>query len=166
MIISIIAALDRNRGIGIENKMPWHLPFDLKRFKKITMGHHLILGRKTYQSIGHPLPGRQMIILSRNPEFEVEGCIVSGSIDEALQLADAAGEAEVFVVGGGEVYKNALSIADRLYLSFVDTVADADTHFPTLNQADWSVICEQDFPKDERNPLSHMFKYMVRKSIK
>ena len=166
MIISIIAAHDRERGIGIDNKMPWHIPIDLKRFKRITMGHHLILGRKTFQSIGGPLPGRQMIILSRNPDFEAEGCLISRSFDDALQLADAAGEAEVFVIGGGEVYKNALPIVDRLYLSFVDTVAEADTHFPRLNPDDWSVICEQEFPVDEINPLPHTFKYMVRKPLK
>jgi dihydrofolate reductase len=166
MIISIIAALDRKRGIGIDNKMPWHLPIDLKRFKKITMGHHLILGRKTYQSIGGPLPGRQMIILSRNPEYDVEGCIVCGSFDEALQLADGAGEVEVFVIGGGEVYKNALPFVERLYLSFVDTIAEADTYFPELKQEDWAVICEQEFPADEKNPLQHTFRYMVRNSLK
>lgn len=162
MIISIIAAMDKDRGIGIDNKMPWHLPTDLKRFKRITMGHHLILGRKTFQSIGDPLPGREMIVLSRNPEYKAEGCLVCRSLDEAFQLADAAGEQEVFVVGGGEIYQEALPLADRMYLSLVDTRAEADTHFPQFERESWEVICEQDFPEDEKNSLAHTFRYIVR----
>ena len=162
MILSIIAAMDKNQGIGIDNKMPWHLPSDLRRFKKITMGHHLILGRKTFESIGGPLPGRQMIVLSRNPELIVDGCLVISSIEKALQLADAAGEKEVFFVGGGQVYRETLPMVDRLYLSFVDTVAEADTHFPQFDPNAWSVICEQDFPPDDQNPLGHTFRYLVR----
>jgi dihydrofolate reductase len=162
MIISIIAAMDKNQGIGIDNKIPWHLPADLMRFKRITMGHHLILGRMTFESIGGPLPGRQMIILSRNPELKSEGCFVSPSIEDALQLAYAAGENEVFVVGGGEVFKDTLPKVDRLYLSFVDATAEADTHFPQFDPDAWSVICEKEFPPDRQNPLGHIFKYMVR----
>jgi len=163
MIISIIAAMDKNQGIGVDNKVPWHLPADLKRFKRITMGNHLILGRKTYQSIGGTLPGRQMIILSRNPEFSAESCLVCRSFDEALQLAEAAGEKEVFVVGGGEIYQEALSLVDRMYLSLVNVTAEADTHFPQFDRAAWSVICEQDFPADDKNSLAHTFSYIVRK---
>lgn len=163
MIISIIAAMDERQGIGIDNKMPWHLPADLKRFKKITMGHHLIMGRKTYQSIGNPLPGRTMIILSRNPDFTAEGCLVSRSLTEALERARDAGENEIFIVGGGEVYREALSSVDRLYLSFVHTSQPADTHFPQFEESDWSLICEGEFPVDESNPLAHTFKQYVRK---
>lgn len=164
MIISIIAAMDENNGIGIDNKMPWHLPTDLMRFKKITMGHHLILGRKTFQSIGGPLPGRQMIVLSRNPEFKAAGCLVSRSLDEALQLAEAAGEKEVFVVGGGEIYHEALPLVDRMYLTLVDTKAESDTNFPQFDRKNWEVICEQDFPEDSKNPLAHTFRYLVQGS--
>ncbi len=163
MIISIIAAMDERQGIGIDNKMPWHLPADLKRFKKITMGHHLIMGRKTYQSIGNPLLGRTMIILSRNPDFTAEGCLVSRSLTEALERARDAGENEIFIVGGGEVYREALSLVDRLYLSFVHTSQPADTHFPQFEESDWSLICEGEFPVDESNPLAHTFKQYVRK---
>jgi dihydrofolate reductase len=162
MIISIITAMDQERGIGIENQMPWHLPLDLKRFKKITLGHYLILGRKTFQSIGKPLPGRQMIILSRNPAFTAKGCEVSGSFSEALQIAEAAGEQEVFVVGGGEIYQEALTLVDRLYLTTVDTVAEADTYFPPLDLKAWSEICQHHFPADDQNPISHTFRYLVR----
>jgi dihydrofolate reductase len=164
MIISIIAALDKEFGIGIDNKMPWHLPLDLKRFRKITMGHHLILGRKTFQSIGGPLPGRQMIILTRNPDFKAEDCLTSNSLAEAYQLAAEAGEKEVFVIGGGEVYQQALPDVERLYLTQVDTVVKADTNFPVINETDWSVICEQSYSADKNNPLAHTFRYMVRES--
>ena len=163
MIISIIAAMDEKWGIGIDNKMPWHLPADLKRFKKITMGHHLIMGRKTYQSIGNPLPGRTMIILSRNPDYQAEGCLLSSSLAEALERARDAGEKEIFVVGGGEVYREALPLVDRLYLSYVHTSQPADTHFPRFEESDWSLICEQVFPVDDDNPLAHTFKQFVRK---
>jgi len=163
MIISIIAALDKNRGIGKENIIPWHLPADLKRFKSITIGHHLILGRKTYQSIGKQLPGRQMIILSKDPDFQAEGCLVCSSLDEALQLAEGMGEKEVFLIGGGEIYREALPLGDRLYLSFVDTRAEVDTHFPDFDESEWSVICEQEFPVDEENSLAHTFMILVRK---
>ncbi len=163
MIISIIAAMDENRGIGIDNKMPWHLPSDLKRFKRITMGHHLIMGRKTYQSIGKPLPGRTIIILSRNPDFQAPGCLLSGSFDAALELASAAGEEEVFVVGGGNIYQQALSLVSRHYLTYVHTVQPADTFFPPLEGSQWSLICEQAFHPDDENPFAHTFKYSVRK---
>ncbi|MFN2281917.1 MAG: dihydrofolate reductase, partial [Anaerolineales bacterium] len=100
MIVSLIAALDENDGIGFQNSIPWHLPSDLARFKKLTMGHHLILGRKTYLSIGKPLPGRVMIVLSRNPDFKPDGILRVNSLSEALDLAIGRGEKEVFVVGG------------------------------------------------------------------
>ena len=163
MIISIIAAMDENKGIGIDNKMPWHLPADLKRFKKITMGHHLIMGRKTYQSIAKPLPGRKMIILSRNPDFIARECLLSGSISEALEIAREAGEKEVFVVGGGEVYREALPVVKRLYLSYVHTSQPADTFFPQIEESDWSMICEQEFPADEENTFAHTFRHLVWK---
>jgi dihydrofolate reductase len=163
MIISIIAAMDQNRGIGIDNKMPWHLPADLKRFKRITMGHHLILGRKTYQSIGKKLPGRKMIVLSRNPDFLPEYAEKCASLEEALKLAQSADEKEIFIIGGGQVYQEALPLAQRLYLSFVQTKAEADTYFPQLELSNWSLICEQEVSADEDNPLGHTFKQLVRK---
>ena len=162
MIISIIAALDEQGGIGFENQIPWHLPADLARFKKLTMGHHLILGRKTYESIGSALPGRQMIVLTRNPDFKAPDCITAPTLDEALTLAENAGENEVFIIGGAEIYKEALPLADHLYLTVVHTRAEADAYFPQFDQTAWSVICEQDFPEDDQNPIAHTFKYLVR----
>ncbi len=145
MIISIIVAMDENRGIGFENQIPWHLPADLARFKKLTMGHHLLVGRKTYELIGSALPGRQMIILTRNPEFTAQDCITAETLDEALTLAEKRGEKEVFIIGGAEVYREALPLADHLYLTVVHTRAEADAYFPEFEESDWSQVCSQDF---------------------
>lgn len=163
MIISIIVAVDENGGIGFENQIPWHLPADLARFKKLTMGHHLLLGRKTYESIGSALPGRQMIILTRNPEFKAPDCLTAETIDDALKNAEKAGEKEVFIIGGAEIYREALPLADHLYLTLVHTSVEADTYFPEFEELDWSQVCSQDLPADEKNPLATTFKHLVKK---
>ena len=163
MILSVIAALDEERGLGFEGKIPWHLPRDLARFKKLTMGHHLILGRKTYQSIGRPLPGRKMLILSRDPEFRPEGSLVVDALPEALRAAQEAGESEAFLIGGGEIYSQALPLADRMYLTYVHTVCRSDTFFPEFDAEDWLTICEQEFPADSENPYRTTFRHLIRK---
>ena len=163
MIISIIAALNERGGIGIDNHIPWHLPGDLSRFKKLTMGHHLILGRKTYQSIGKPLPGRKMIVLSRDPENKLEGSRVVASFEEGLNIARDAGESEAFVIGGAEIYQLALPITDRMYLTRVHTTSQADVYFPVFDPKNWLKICEQEFPGDQTDPLGYTFTYMIRK---
>jgi len=163
MIISIIVAVDENRGIGIENQIPWHLPADLARFKKLTMGHHLLVGRKTYESIGSVLPGRQMIILTRNPDYKAQDCITAETLDEALKLAEKRGEKEVFIIGGAEIYREALPLADHLYLTVVHTSAEADAYFPQFEESAWSHVCVQDFPSDEKNSLATTFKHLVKK---
>ncbi len=163
MIISIIAAVDENWGIGLDNQIPWHLPADLARFKELTMGHHLVAGRKTFQSIGSALPGRQMIVLTRNQELEAPDCHTAASLDAALNLAENAGENEVFIIGGAEVYQEALPLAEKLYLTRVHADAEADTFFPEFEESDWSLICSQDFPADMKNPLATTFKHLVKK---
>jgi dihydrofolate reductase len=163
MIISLIAALDEAGGIGFKGRLPWHLSQDLKRFKNITLGHHLILGRKTFQAIGGPLPGRQMIVLSRDPDFQAEGCLICPDLDQALELAEVSGEGEVFVIGGGEVYREALPLADRLYLTFVEVSSEADTFFPPLDEEDWSLSCLEEYPADGSSPIGHTFKILERK---
>jgi dihydrofolate reductase len=164
MIISLLAALDENAGIGFQNEIPWHLPSDLARFKKLTMGHHLILGRRTYQSIGKPLPGRQMIVLSRNPDYRPAGCLRASSLPAALDLARSRDEKEVFVVGGREIFREALPLADRFYLTFVHTASEADTYFPDWNSAEWETICSQELPADGRNPFRTTFSCLIRKA--
>lgn len=163
MILSLIAALDERGGIGFENRIPWHLPGDLARFKKLTMGHTLILGRKTYLSIGNPLPGREMIVLSRNPEYHLEEAPVVQSLEEALQMARDGGENEVFVIGGADIYRLALPLADRMYLTRLHITSQADVYFPDFDAEEWVTICEQGFPADQANPIACTFSCLVRK---
>ena len=164
MILSIIAALDEQGGIGFENQMPWHLPGDLRRFKNLTMGHHLILGRKTYQSIGIPLPGRTMIVLSRDPATKLAGTQVVSSLEAALEAARDAGENEAFVIGGGEIYQLALPLTERMYLTRVHTSSQSDVFFPAFDPANWLKICEQTFPEDQDHPFGYTFSFLIRET--
>ena len=146
-VLSIIAALDRNRAIGRDNRLPWRLPADLTRFKALTLGHHVVMGRKTFESIGRPLPGRANVVVTRQPNYEVRGAVVVHSLDEAL--ARCAGDDEPFVVGGAEIYRQALPAAGRLYLTEVDTeVAGADAYFPEIDPAEWRLIDGERHPAD------------------
>lgn len=162
MKISLIVAMDKNRGIGKAGRLPWHLPADLKLFKQITMGHHLIMGRKTWESIGRPLPGRTMIVLTHQPEFQPDGCIVARSLDEGLDIALRNGEEEVFVIGGAQVFTQALPIADRIYLSRVEGVFEADVSFPEIDLTDWSLLERVVHPADDNNPLAFTFEILER----
>lgn len=162
MIISIIAAMDENGGIGFENEIPWHLPADLARFKKLTMGHHLLAGRKTYESIGSALPGRQMIVLTRNQDFKAPDCLLAASVNDAISMAEAAGEDELFIIGGAEIYQDTLPLATHLYLTVVHTRAEVDTYFPEFEESEWSQFCSQEIPADEKNVLATTFKHLVR----
>jgi dihydrofolate reductase len=161
MIKSIIAALDEKRGIGREDRLPWHLPTDLKRFKNMTMGHHVIMGRKTYDSIGRPLSGRINIVVTRNEDYQSEGVVVANSIDEALETAFKNGETEVFIIGGAEIYRQMLPIVDRLYLTHVHTDSASDIFFPALDQ-DWKVISSEEIPADNKNVYSTTFRFYAR----
>lgn len=163
MIISIIVAVDERNGIGLQNRIPWHLPSDLNRFKTLTMGHHLILGRRTYESIHTPLLGRTLIVLSRNLDYQAEDCLTALSLQDAFHLAETAGEQEVFVIGGSEVYSEALPFADHLYLTRVHTTVESDVSFPLINDENWTLICEQSFPMDEKNQYPHSFFHYIRK---
>lgn len=163
MIISIVVAADEGDGIGLNKTIPWHLPSDLKRFKALTMGHHLVMGRRTYESIGSPLPGRRMIVLSRDPEFQAEGCQTAQSLQESLQIAMDAGERELFVIGGAEVFSEALIIADHLYLTRVHCTLEADTTFSPFNEENWTLICEQFHPADELNQFPQTFAHYIKK---
>jgi dihydrofolate reductase len=162
MIVSLIVAMDRRRGIGKDNRLPWRLSADLKRFRELTMGHHLIVGRKTFESIGKPLPGRQMIIVTRQAGFHAEGCFVVNSVDDALRLARKRGESEVFVIGGAEIYAQTLALAVRLYLTLVDAEVDADTFFPEFDENEWLVQDMAQHEADEKNQYSFTFKLLVK----
>jgi len=134
--ISIIAAIARNRVIGINNTLPWHLPEDLKRFRALTMGHHIVMGRKTYESLGRLLPGRTTVIVSRQKNYAVEGAKVAYSLQQAIALS--AGDSEVFVIGGAELYKEALELADRLYLTEINPEFEGDAYFPEFERTAWA----------------------------
>jgi dihydrofolate reductase len=164
MIISIVVAADEGDGIGLNKTIPWHLPSDLKRFKALTMGHHLVMGRRTYESIDSPLPGRRMIVLSRDPEFQAEGCQTARSLQESFQMAMDAGERELFVIGGAEVFSEALIIADHLYLTRVHCTSEVDTTFPPFNEENWTLICEQFHPVDESNQFPQTFAHYIKKT--
>ena len=162
MIISLIAAMDEKRGIGIDGQLPWHLPADLKRFKSITMGHHMIMGRKTYESIGRPLPGRTTIIITRNPRYQPEGCLVAHSLETALEFARLDNEEEVFIIGGGEIFDQAIRIADRIYLTRVHTSLSADVYFPEFSTEEWSISDSKYRPSDDNNQYPITFDILNR----
>jgi dihydrofolate reductase len=146
MIVSLIAAVSDNGVIGLDGAIPWHLPADLKLFKQLTMGHYLIVGRRTYQSIGRPLPGRKMLVLSRQPDFTAEGCFTAPSLEQALNMAREDGETEAFIGGGAVIYAQAFPLANRIYLSRVHAVVAGDTFFPSFDMQSWQVIKRQYYP--------------------
>lgn len=140
-VVSLIVAMDRNRVIGAGGRLPWHIPADLKRFRRLTLGHHVIMGRKTWESIGRPLPGRTNIVLTRQAGFRAEGACVVSSLDDALRLA--AGDTEVFVIGGTEVYALALPRAQRAYVTEIDAAFGGDTWFPALPANEWREVARE-----------------------
>ncbi len=163
MIISCIVATDNNRAIGKDNDIPWYLPADLKYFKKVTTGHHIIMGRKCYYSIGRPLPKRTNIVLTRDPFFIISNCLVAHSIQEALKLAYENGEKEVFIIGGGEIYNQTKDLWEKLYLTEVDLdVENPDIFFPEIDPKNWLLINEERHLKDEKNPHNYVFKTFTR----
>ena len=162
MRISLIAAMAKNRVIGINNTLPWHLPADLKHFKTLTMGHHILMGRKTYESIGKPLPGRTTVIITRNENYQVPGCVVVSSIQEAI--ASCTGDEEIFFVGGAELYGQALSHADRLYLTEIQQEYEGDASFPEYDQNQWQETSREKH-MDEASALEYHFVTYDRKSI-
>jgi dihydrofolate reductase len=162
MMISIIVAIDEAGGIGIDNQLPWKLSADLKRLKQLTMGHHIIMGRKTFESIGKPLPGRHTIIITRNPAYQAEGCLTASSVEAAVQMADELGEAEVFIFGGASIYTEALPMTDRIYLTRVHTQTKTDIKFPKLDLSHWIEKSASTYEADENNQYATTFKILER----
>ncbi len=157
----MIAAMGRNRVIGLNNKMPWHLPADLQFFKETTFGSPIIMGRKTYDSIGRPLPGRKNIILSRDENLKIEGCIVVSSLVRALEIAQADSQEkekeDVFITGGAHLYEKFINDADRLYLTLIDEEFEGDTFFPDYTQYQWKEVERVENSADEKNPYPYTF---------
>ena len=141
--------MSSNRVIGRSGTLPWHLPADLRFFKQTTMGHPVIMGRRTYDSVGRPLPGRTNIVISRDPALQRDGVSVVGSLAEALQKAEDTDE--VFVVGGAEIYRQALPLATRIYLTLIHVELEGDTFFPELDETKWKLVSRDDHPADEKN---------------
>lgn len=154
MIVSLIAAIGKNRQLGKDNKMLWHIREDFKHFKETTMGHTLLMGRKTFDSIGRPLPGRETLILTRDKNFKVDNCTTVHSIEEAFRIAKERGETKLYVAGGGEVYRQALeaNMVDELVMSFVDYDGEADTFFPEVDYSRWQEQKHVAFEKTEKAP--------------
>ena len=160
MTISFVVAYDRRRAIGKDNRLPWRLPDDMRHVRDLTIGKPLIMGRRTWESIGRPLPGRTSIVLTRDREFRCDGCLIARTADEALTLAGAA--PEVIVFGGAGVFKDFLPRADRIYLTEVDTEAAGDTYFPPLDPKDWREVDRQAHPADARHPFAFEFVTLER----
>lgn len=159
---TIVVALDRKNGIGKENKLLWHLPEDLKHFKAITSGHPVIMGRKTYESIGRPLPNRTNIVISRRTDWFQEGILIVGSIKEALKFAKKIDE-NIFIIGGGNIYEQTLQVADKLEVTRVDTEVQADTFFPKISEKDWVLTAENCVDRDEKNEFNMCFQTWERR---
>ncbi len=155
MMISLIAAMADDRVIGQGNRMPWHLPADLRHFKRLTLGKPIIMGRQTYLSLGKALPQRQNIILTRDLQFQAQGCDIAHHWAQALDLCAKA--EEVMVIGGADIYAQALEFADRLYLTRIDLKIAGDRFFPLFNPADWDLVSTELGQKDDENPYEHRF---------
>jgi dihydrofolate reductase len=164
MRVSIIAAVAKNGTIGIENRLPWRLPADLRHFKTLTMGHHLIMGRKTFDSVG-ALPGRPTIVVSRRGLTDCPaGVSVAPSVPEALDLARRAGETEAFIAGGAEIYRVALDYADRMYLTRIDESFAGDAKFPAFDGEEWTEVEKRVHEADEKNPHRFAFVMLERRA--
>ena len=162
MIVSLIVAIAENNGIGKDNDLLWHLPNDMKYFKEKTLNHHIITGRKNYISIPEkyrPLVNRTNIVLTRNTDFSEEGCVVKHNLKDAIEYAKINNEDELFIIGGGQIYKEALEedLIDKMYITHVQKIFDADTFFPEIDSTIWKKINELTIEADEKNHLKHSF---------
>ncbi len=168
MKISLVVAMSQNRVIGRENQMPWHLPDELKYFKRVTMGKPIIMGRNTFESIGRPLPGRPNIVISRNPDFDADGISVVSSVEDSLELAEQLTErddnAEAMVIGGAQIFQVTLPLADRLYLTQVNAVVDGDVFFPEFPLDAWRLVSREEHAADKANPYAYTVMVLERRT--
>ena len=159
--VSLIVAMAKNRVIGKNNSLPWHLPADLKHFKALTMEHHIVMGRKTYESIGKPLPGRTSVVVTRNVKYSMPGVIVANSLKAAI--AACGEDQEIFVIGGAELYRQAIALADRIYLTEIDANMEGDAHFTELDFNAWQESARVSHSPDEKNRYPYHFVVYDRK---
>jgi dihydrofolate reductase len=161
MKVSLIVAMERNGVIGRAGGLPWHLSADLKRFKQLTMGHHIIMGRKTFDSIGRVLPGRTSVVVTRQADFAAAGAIVTHSLPDAI--AASSDDDEAFIIGGAEIYQQALPLVDRIYMTEVDTDVAGDARFPEFDRTQWTVVERTEHPQGDRDDHPHTFTVLERK---
>lgn len=161
--LALIAALARNRVIGRDNRLPWHLPADLRFFRQATLGKPLLMGRRTWESIGRPLPGRRMIVLSRDPGCQAPGCAVARSLDQALAIAGAV--PEIMVIGGASLYAQTLPLAERLYLTVVEADVPGDVRFPDWDERAWRLVWEEAHPADAAHAWPYRFRRLERMRV-
>lgn len=159
-MIHLVVAVAENGAIGKDNQLLWHLPDDLKQFKKLTSGHTVVMGRKTYESIGKPLPNRTNVIITRNENYEAPGCIVVSSLEEAIRT-----ESDVYIIGGAEIYQQALPLTDRIHLTEVQASVEGDTFFPKLDSAEWHELSRETHPTDEKHRYAFDFVELERSTI-
>lgn len=157
MIVSAIVAIDQNNAIGADNKLIWHLPADLKRFKNITTSHTIVMGRKTYDSIGKPLPNRTNIVITRNKNWQMQGTFAVKNLEEAIEIAKKNNETEIFIIGGGQIYTQYFNQIHKLYVTQIHQKFEANTYFPTINPENWQIIATVEGILDEKNTLKHTF---------
>jgi dihydrofolate reductase len=162
VIISLIVAMDKRGGIGKNNQLPWHLASDLRRFKQLTMGHAIVMGRKTFETIGRPLPGRGTIVVTRNKAYFSQGCMVVNSLGAAIDLALEAGEGELFIIGGGEIFQQAIGLAEKIYITTVHTDAKADVFFPKFDPSEWEIIKNETNTNNEADDYDTDFKIWLK----
>jgi dihydrofolate reductase len=162
MIISLIAAIGKNRVIGKNNSLPWKLPADMKRFRELTTGKPIIMGRKTFESIGKPLPNRTNIIITHDQNYKAEGCIIAHSIEEALKAAES--NKEVMIIGGSQIYKEFLPKANKMYLTLIDADFDGNAYFPEYKVEEWKETAYEEHERDKDNQYSYTFVVLTRKS--
>ncbi|NLN96768.1 MAG: dihydrofolate reductase [Bacteroidales bacterium] len=160
-MLSIIAAVSENNIIGTNNKLPWHLPADLKYFKNTTMGHMLIMGRKTFESFGKPLPGRHSIVITRQENWFYEGVEVAHSLDEAI--IKVGKQDEIFIIGGAEIFKQALPFCNKMYLTIIHHNFEGDTSFPPVGFSEWKLVKDEKHQPDDKNPYPYSFRTYIRK---
>lgn len=160
-MIIMIAAVAQNNALGKNNKLVWHLPNDFKRFKSLTSGHHIIMGRKTFESFPKPLPNRTHIIITRQKEYQAEGCIIVDSIDKALAICPK--DEDLFIIGGGEIYTLGLPFADKIEITRVHYNFEGDTYFPEINDDEWKMIASEFNEKDEKHRYDYSYQTFVRK---
>ena len=161
-MISLIVAASQNNAIGKNNQLLWHLPNDLKFFKNTTWGMPVIMGRKTFEAVNKPLPGRFNIVITRQPDWQVAGVIIAGDIEDAIAKATETNCKEIFIIGGGEIYKSTIEKANRIYMTRVHADLDGDTFFPEIDESKWQLVFNEDFEADEKHIFPYSFQTWER----